>query len=324
MICAFRGVRRSGCAPPSPYSRSPGHPASSRLVPAPLGLRHATRSNRSTNESLLFCWGDDFGKRLLTGPGQSASHTTVSVGKPLWRGAKQHPGFRSLYRSPRGIGPQHLGRRGESSTSNGHNAPCPSREAGNLSYDRLLDLIDRKLADEGITLKKRQRATLRRALERQDWSQFRLSPNETEHHKVVLSLTDADLSDIEEELNHAVSTVTISSIADELASGFGRDLDRRWKAEQKRQHREYREFSRRLHHRWGDPLSQLEQLIVICTELGESVNRRLREQHFRPNPYTVEVPDQVTRPGLPDRSGGPLSSICRLRRRCHGPLACAP
>ena len=159
-----------------------------------------------------------------------------------------------------------------------------------LPCDLLFNLIERKLAEKGVTLKKRQRATLRSELERQDRPHLKSLPgHNSTHQHVVLRLTDADLSELEEKLNHALSTVTIPSLTDELAQGIGRELDRKWKAEQKRQHREYGRFSKRLNRRWGEPLSQLEQLIVVSAELGDSVNRRLRQEHPRANPFTVEV-----------------------------------
>ena len=128
-----------------------------------------------------------------------------------------------------------------------------------LPYDLLVDLIERKLADKEILLKKGQRAKLRRELEQQDWPnlKFRLG-RKSKNHKVVLNFTDTDLSEIEKELNHALLSIT-----DDLATGVRRDLDRKWKAEQKRQHREHRKFSKRLYRRWSKPLSQLEQLIVV-------------------------------------------------------------
>ena len=159
-------------------------------------------------------------------------------------------------------------------------------------YDLLIDLIERKLAEAGVTLKRRQRAALCRDLERQDWSDLKLCFGwELRNRKVVLNFTDVDLSEIEKKFNHVLETLPeiIASVTDEIAPRIRRDLDRKWKAEQKRQHREHEQFSKRLYRRWREPLSQLEQFIVVSTELGESVNHRLREQNPCPNPFTVEV-----------------------------------
>ena len=149
-----------------------------------------------------------------------------------------------------------------------------------------------KLAEEGVTLKRQQRADLCRELERQDWSDLKLcfgwGPRNRE---IVLRFTDIDLSEIEGKFNHVLEALpeTIKSATDGIALRIRRDLDRKWKAEQKRQHREQEQFSKRLYSRWHEPLSQLEQFIVVSTELGESVNHRLREQNPCPNPFTVEV-----------------------------------
>ena len=99
----------------------------------------------------------------------------------------------------------------------------------------------------------------------------------------MLNFTDVDLSEIEKKFNHVLETLPeiIASVTDEIAPRIRRDLDRKWKTEQKRQHREHEQFSKRLYRRWREPLSQLEQFIVVSTELGESsVPTSLR--HFAP------------------------------------------
>ena len=157
-------------------------------------------------------------------------------------------------------------------------------------YDLLVDRIARKLADRGLLLKKSERAKLRRELEQQDSPNLKFRRGrKSKNHKDALSFTDTELAEIKKELNHALETETIASIADDLAINIRRDLDRKWKAEQKRRHREYRKFSKRLYRCWSKPLSQLEQLIVVATELGASVNLKLRAQHPCPNPFTVDV-----------------------------------
>ena len=156
----------------------------------------------------------------------------------------------------------------------------------------MVDLIERKLADEGIALKKRQRAALRRELERGDWSdlKFRLGWG-PKSRKVVLSFTDVEFSEIERKFNRVLDTLpeAMLSITDTQALRLSQDLNRKWNAERKRQRQTYEQFSKRLYRRWREPLSQLEQLIVVSTELGESVNRRLREQERCLKPFTVEA-----------------------------------
>ena len=72
-----------------------------------------------------------------------------------------------------------------------------------LSYDLLLDLVAKKLADAGSNLAKRERATLRDQLKRHNWSDitFRVSP-EPKNRVVVIDLADVDLSEIQATLTH--------------------------------------------------------------------------------------------------------------------------
>lgn len=81
----------------------------------------------------------------------------------------------------------------------------------------------------------------------------------------------------------------LSEIVDKMAIDLGASLSLRWKAEQKRQRRQRTQFLKRLYQVWGEPLSQLERLIVIATELGGCINSRLRAQEPCPDPFTVEV-----------------------------------
>ena len=159
-----------------------------------------------------------------------------------------------------------------------------------LPYELLLDLIERKLAAQGITLNSRRRARLRRELEQHDGTNRQLCfGRKSNDPDVVLTITDADLAEVETRLRRALQPDTVSSIVDDLASRLGRELDQRWKAEHRRQQRLKMQFSKTHCSRWGVPLSDLEQLLVVSTELGESVNHRLRKQLPGPNPFTVEI-----------------------------------
>ena len=140
----------------------------------------------------------------------------------------------------------------------------------------LLHIAEKKLADQGIVLEKRQLDVLRSALQGRELS------SDTE-----LLFADVDLSAIDRELQQALKM--LPSIVDESAPGLVRALDRGWKAEQKRQRRTLRSFSKRLRTRWHGPLSQLEQFIVVATELGQTVNSRLRSRQPCPDPYLVEA-----------------------------------
>ena len=142
----------------------------------------------------------------------------------------------------------------------------------------LLHIAEKKLADQGIVLGRRQLDVLRDALQGREIS------SDT---KVELLFADIDLSAIDRELRHALEK--LPSIVDESALGLVRALDRGWKAEQKRQRRTFRSFSRRLRTRWREPLSQLELLIGTATELGQTVNSRLRSRQPCPDPYLVEA-----------------------------------
>ena len=142
----------------------------------------------------------------------------------------------------------------------------------------LLHIAEKKLADQGIVLGRHQLDVLRGALQGREIS------SDTE---VELLFTDVDLSAIDRELRHALEK--LPSIVDESALGLVRALDRGWKAEQRRQRRTLRSFSKRLRARWREPLSQLEQFVVVATELGQTVNSRLRSRQPCPDPYLVEA-----------------------------------
>ena len=149
----------------------------------------------------------------------------------------------------------------------------------NLNVETLLlHIAEKKLADQGIVLGRRQLDALIGALQGREIS------SDTE---VELLFTDADLSVIDRELRDALKK--LPSIVDDYAPDLVRVLDRDWKAEQRRQRRTLRSFSRQLRNRWCEPLSQLEQFIVVCTELGQTVNSRLRSQQPCPEPHLVEA-----------------------------------
>lgn len=156
----------------------------------------------------------------------------------------------------------------------------------------LLHIAGKKLADQGIVLGKRQLDVLRSALQGREIS------SDTE---VELLFTDADLSVIDRELRDALKK--LPSIVDDYAPDLVRALDRGWKAEQRRQRRTLRSFSRQLRNRWREPLRQLEQFIVVCTELGQTVNSRLRSRQPCPEPHLVEA--QTRLHASPDYSWRP-------------------
>ena len=142
----------------------------------------------------------------------------------------------------------------------------------------LLRIAEKKLADQGIVLGDAQLDVLRSALQGREIS------SDTE---VELLFADADLSAIDRELRGALKK--LPSIVDDYAPALVRALDRGWKAEQKRQRRTLRSFSRQLRTRWREPLTQLEQFIVACTDLGQTVNSRLRSRQPCPEPHLVEA-----------------------------------
>ncbi len=159
-------------------------------------------------------------------------------------------------------------------------------------YDLLTKSLEGKLAAEGVSLNRSERAALRRTLEQYDGSGIRFQLDRgPDNRKISLRLTDADLSEIETQLNNVLESLpaTIDSAADDMARRIHRGLDRKWKAKQKRQRRESERFAAHLYRHWREPLSELEQLIYVVSELGESINHRLRAQHLDSRPFAVEV-----------------------------------
>ena len=161
-----------------------------------------------------------------------------------------------------------------------------------LPYDLLVDIIERKLVAKGITLNERQRDTLLGELKRQNFSDLKVRlRGASNNHKVVVRLTDTDISEFENEINHSLDNLpdTILSIAANLAPTLMNDLDGKWKAENRGQNRNQKKFSKSLNRLWGETLNQLKQIMVVCSDLGGIVNGRLRGQDPVSNPFTVEV-----------------------------------
>jgi hypothetical protein len=170
-----------------------------------------------------------------------------------------------------------------------HNALL--KQLADLPTGVLLGLIERKCAEKGVTLTSRQRAAIRRRLEKQDWSDFRFrSPAGASSQRIQLNITTADVSKFEEWVERFMENLpeTIHSLADELAVNIKGDLDAKWARQERRREKDLAKFRNRLEERWHSPLSRLRQLIVVVTETGEGINHRLRSQAASA-PFTHEV-----------------------------------
>jgi hypothetical protein len=170
-----------------------------------------------------------------------------------------------------------------------HNALM--QQLAEIPTEILLRLIERKSAEQGVTLTPRELAEIRTKIEQQDWSQFTLRADEEgTSQKIELQFTADDVSKLEKQIDGLMKSMpeTLVSLVDELALKIKGDLDANWAEEEQRRDAELVAFRNRLEERWHAPLSRLRQLIVIVTETGEGINQRLRSQAASA-PFTYEV-----------------------------------
>jgi hypothetical protein len=109
------------------------------------------------------------------------------------------------------------------------------------------------------------------------------------HYQV--EITDADLQEIRRQFEAVSETVktALPEVVDETAASIVNRLDRTWQSYRRRERKDAAKFRLRLEKRWGEALSGLEMLVVICREMGQQVNSVERDDETLNRPFTVDV-----------------------------------
>jgi Family of unknown function (DUF5677) len=144
-------------------------------------------------------------------------------------------------------------------------------------------LIEKKLAEQGVRLSARQRKLLTRSIMQGDTETVRLwnwNWKWWDHRRVTLEFTSEDALQIEKNFTEFADERLpdlIQSVIDDLARDILADLKRRWPTESRQQRRDLIGFRKRLYDRWKAPLESLRMMVTMSRELGDSVNRELRQ-----------------------------------------------
>ncbi len=145
----------------------------------------------------------------------------------------------------------------------------------------LAALIEKKLAAQGVTLSARKRKLLTRKLMQGYTDNIRLwNWKLWDSRHVTLEFTPADVEQIEKNFTEFADKrlpSLIQSVSDDLARKILSDLTRRWPAYSRQQNRDLAGFRKRLYDRWKIPLEKLGMLVTMSGELGDSVNREIRQ-----------------------------------------------
>jgi hypothetical protein len=152
-----------------------------------------------------------------------------------------------------------------------------------LPEQALSALIEKKLAEQGVRLSARQRKLLTRSIVQGDTETVQLwnwNWNWWDHRHVTLEFTSEDAEQIEKNFTEFADErlpELIQSVIDDLARDILADLKRRWPTESRQQRRDLIGFRKRLYDRWKAPLESLRMMVTMSRELGDSVNRELRQ-----------------------------------------------
>jgi hypothetical protein len=150
-----------------------------------------------------------------------------------------------------------------------------------LPEQALAALIEKKLAAQGVTLSARHRKLLTRKLMQGYTDNIRLwNWKLWDNRHVTLEFTPADVEQIEKSFTVFADKRLpdlIQSVSDDLSRNILSDLTRRWPPYCRQQNRDLAGFRKRLYDRWKIPLEKLGMLVTMSRELGDSVNREIRQ-----------------------------------------------
>jgi hypothetical protein len=150
-----------------------------------------------------------------------------------------------------------------------------------LPEQALAALIEKKLTAQGVKLSARQRKLLTRRLmeDTPDTIRFR-NWKWWENQNVTLEFTQEDVEQIERNFTEFADNRlpdVLDSATHELAHKTLTDLKRRWPAYSRKQRGELATFRKHLYGRWKIPLESLRMLVTMSREIGDSVNREIRQ-----------------------------------------------
>jgi hypothetical protein len=150
-----------------------------------------------------------------------------------------------------------------------------------LPEQALSALTERKLAEQGVKLSARQRKLLTKSIMQGDTETVRLwGWKGWDHRHVTVQFTSEDAEQVEKKFTEFIEKRLldlVQTVTEDLSQAILADLKRRWRAESLRQRRELAGFRKRLYGRWKVPLEALRMMVTMSRELGDSVNRELRQ-----------------------------------------------
>jgi hypothetical protein len=150
------------------------------------------------------------------------------------------------------------------------------------------ELVERKLKDQGITLSKRRFQNLVKRLMKDGSAELRDVPKSAEPN---LAISDEDVAELERRVKGFLKTYRqlIQNLTEERSASILAVLKKRWPRESRFQRRDKQGFQKRLHQRWGMGLEALKMLVTIARELGDDINRELRQSGKSGEPHRVDV-----------------------------------
>lgn len=159
------------------------------------------------------------------------------------------------------------------------------------------EIIVRKFSEQGITLSRQQKDELKTLLPKSENLDLDLDslfsswnfPERDDDVEIRIHITDEDTKAIDEAVDKVVSGMPemVESVSTKLADSTLRSLRRSWPRQARYERQQRKGFQDRLEKRWGKALDLLAMFLTIATELGESINSRVRETSE--HPYLVEV-----------------------------------
>ncbi len=154
----------------------------------------------------------------------------------------------------------------------------------NAANIKLLELVESKLGEQGISLQDPEREEILRQITA-DPTQLRLSiDRDNSDRDLSIKITDEDFG----QLNRAISRLEakLPELFEQSATFSAelilKSLKQRWKEESKLQRKEIASFERNLYLRWKRPLELLRQFLTMCGELAASYRAEVDLDSARP------------------------------------------
>jgi hypothetical protein len=157
----------------------------------------------------------------------------------------------------------------------------------------LAQLVTSKLAAQGVHLSAGERKQLDRYIKQRGKDAFRIKRWKFwDRQQTKVEFSPGEIEQAEHKFTDFIESRMpdlIQGVAGEVSNSILRDLKRKWRAESRRQEREFSGFAKRLQKRWGAPIEGLRMLLTISRELGAIVNDRIRNSPESTDKNLVEV-----------------------------------